>query len=150
MNDECLGCREVRGEVDLPGGLLLDEDLVAAFHVWPAAAGMEGPAILGHLLVMPRRHAGGWEDLEPREGAAVGEAVARLARAQCAVLDLERVYTATIGHHLAHLHVHLIPRHTGTPEALGMWQLDEWEGVPLADEAAAAEVVERLRETLRK
>jgi histidine triad (HIT) family protein len=147
---DCFGCREVRGEIEPPGGLLLDEELLVAFHVWPAAAGLERPALLGHLLVMPRRHAPGWEDLEEAEAGAIGGAIARLARAQRAVLDLERVYTATIGHHVAHLHVHLIPRHTGTPEGLGMWELDEWQDVPLADEAAAAEFVERLREALRK
>jgi diadenosine tetraphosphate (Ap4A) HIT family hydrolase len=135
----------VRGEVALPGGLLLDDELLVAFHAWPPAAGLERPVLLGHLLVMPRRHVAGWEDLEPDEAAAIGRALARLARAQREALDLEHVYTATIGHRLAHLHVHLIPRHRGTPAELGMWQLDEWADAPFAGEAEAAAIVERLR-----
>jgi diadenosine tetraphosphate (Ap4A) HIT family hydrolase len=148
MSSGCLGCREVRGEVALPGGLLLDEELVAAFHSWPAAAGLDQPVLLGHLLVMPRRHAPGWEDLEAPEAEAVGRAVARLARAQRAALDLERVYTATIGHHTPHLHVHLIPRHAGTPAELHWWQVDEWEDAPFADEPAVADAVARIRHAL--
>lgn len=141
-------CREVRGEVELPGGLLLDDDLVVAFHVWPAAAGLDRPTLLGHVLVMPRRHAAAWEELEDAEAAALGAAISRLARALRAELDLERVYTATLGHHVPHLHVHVIPRHAGTPAALQMWELDEWEAAPFADWDSAAALVERLRTAL--
>jgi diadenosine tetraphosphate (Ap4A) HIT family hydrolase len=141
---DCLICRQVAGEVD--GGLLIDAPLVTGFH---ASVIPQNPRpLLGHLFVSPRRHAAGFEDLEAREAAAVGVAVSRLARALRDTLDLERVYTASIGHAYAHMHVHLLPRYAGTPPDVPWVELDEWEGAPHGGEDAIAELAGRLRAVL--
>jgi histidine triad (HIT) family protein len=141
---DCLVCRQVAG--DVTGGLLIDAPLVAGFH---ASVIPENPSpLLGHLFVSPRRHAAGLEDLDAREAAAVGVAASRLARALRETLDLERVYSAAIGHHVPHLHVHLVPRYAGTPPDVEWTRLDEWKGAPHGDETSIAELAGRLRAAL--
>jgi len=141
---DCLVCRQVAGEVT--GGLLIDAPLVVGFH---ASVILQNPRpFLGHLFVCPRRHAAAFEDLDAREAAAVGVAVSRLARALRATTDLERIYTATMGHHIPHMHVHLVPRYAGTPADLAWTEVDEWEGAPHGDEEAIAALAERLRAAL--
>jgi histidine triad (HIT) family protein len=141
---DCLICRQVAGDVN--GGLLIDAPLVVGFH---ASVIPQNPSpLLGHLFVSPRRHASAFEDLDAREAAAVGVAVSRLARALRETLDLERVYTASIGHAHAHLHMHLLPRYAGTPADVSWVELDEWEGAPHGDEEAIAALAERLHVAL--
>ena len=61
-NDACLICREHRGEVDVPGGLL-DDGLVITFHRPP----LDEPLVYaGHLLVTSKRHAADFAALKPR------------------------------------------------------------------------------------
>jgi histidine triad (HIT) family protein len=144
LPDDCLVCREQRGEVELPGGPLWEDELVFAFHVPP----IEGSPrrYLGHLVVTPRRHVGGLEDLRDDEGAAIGVAAARLARTLRGTLDLERVYSMVIGHAVPpHLHVHLVPRYRGTPAEVVWTAVDEWDGAPYGDAQDIAALVERLR-----
>jgi diadenosine tetraphosphate (Ap4A) HIT family hydrolase len=141
---DCLVCRQVAGEVT--GGLLIDAPLVVGFH---ASVIQQNPQpSLGHLFVCPRRHAAAFEDLDAREAAAVGVAVSRLARALRQTLDLEWIYTASIGHHIPHLHVHLLPRYAGTPVDVAWTEIDQWEGAPHGDEEAIAALAERLRAAL--
>ncbi|MFN2469591.1 MAG: HIT family protein [Gaiellaceae bacterium] len=144
MAADCLICRQVGG--DLVGGLLIDEPLVAGFHLPPLE---EYPRqLLGHVMVVPRRHAPGWADLADEEAAATGVAITQLARALRATLDLERVYSAAIGHRVPHLHVHVVPRYQGTPAELGWMESREWEGAPHGATEEIVELVGRLRDTL--
>jgi diadenosine tetraphosphate (Ap4A) HIT family hydrolase len=146
LPEDCLICREQRGDVELPGGPLWDGKHVVGFHVPPIE---ENPRpYLGHLLLTPRRHVPGLEDLSDEEAATLGIAMARLARAMRKTLDLERVYSAVIGHGVPHLHVHLVPRYGGTPAEVTWVAVDEWEGSPHGDAPEIAELVNRLREKI--
>jgi histidine triad (HIT) family protein len=141
---DCLVCRQVAG--DVTGGVLIDAPLVVGFH---ASVIPENPRpLLGYLFVSPRRHAAGLEDLDAREAAAVGVAASRLARALRGTLDLERVYSAVIGHHIAHLHVHLVPRYAGTPADLPWTEVGEWEGAPRGGGEEIEALADRLRTAL--
>jgi diadenosine tetraphosphate (Ap4A) HIT family hydrolase len=141
---DCLVCRQAGGGAT--GGLILDEPLIAAFHVEPFA-GNEEP-LLGHLLISPRRHVPGLEDLDGPEAAAIGVAMSRLARAVRETFDAERVYSAVAGHHVPHLHVHIYPRHPGTPAGVSWAAADEWEGVPRGGPAEIERLADRLRTLL--
>jgi histidine triad (HIT) family protein len=145
-DSDCLVCRELTGAYPVPGGLLVADELAAAFHRPPLADDPE--PLLGHLLVVPRRHAPGWADLDDAEAAAVGVATARAARALVRVVDPERVYSAVIGHGVPHLHVHLFPRYRGTPADVGWMAVDEWDGAPRGSAADIERVAERLRSAL--
>jgi histidine triad (HIT) family protein len=146
LPEDCLICREQRGDVQLPGGALFDGARVFAFHVPPMEANPR--PYLGHVLVTSRRHVAGLEDLEDDEGAAIGVAATRLARALRATLDVERVYSMVVGHAVPHLHVHLFPRYRGTPADIRWIDVDEWEGSPHGDAEEIAAVVEQLRAKL--
>lgn len=72
VTNSCLVCRELSGQVPLPGGLLAHDDLAAVFHVPPRAEAV----FLGHLLVIPRRHVADFAGLNAEEAAAIGLASA--------------------------------------------------------------------------
>lgn len=130
----------------VPGGHLVADESVVAFHVppWPPPA---EAVYLGYLMVTSRRHVPGFAGLHDREAAAVGIAVTRLSRA-LEQLGAERVYVAVIGHGVPHLHVHLVPRWPGTPADVAWTEVDEWEGARRGTFHEAAAVVEQLRARL--
>jgi histidine triad (HIT) family protein len=135
----------VAGEVELPGGPLVDEELVFAFHVVPMEHAPR--PYLGHLMLVTRRHAPGFEDLRDDEAAAVGIGVARLARA-LREEGASEVYVARIGRHVPHLHVHVLPRWPETPPEVKWYEVDEWDGARRGGADEIAEYVESLRHRL--
>lgn len=79
----------------MPGGPIAVDDLAVGSHVSPRApAAADGLVYLGHVVVEPSR---------------------RAAQALVTVAGAEHLYSASIGHHIRHLHVHLIPRYPQTP-----------------------------------
>lgn len=136
----CLICAEHAGTVDVPGGLL-DDGSVVTFHV-PQLD--EDSVYAGHLLVTSKRHVADFAGLDPQESGAVGMAIGKYSRALKS-LGAARVYVATIGHRVEHLHVHLLPRWPETPADLPWHRVDEWDG---ARRLASSEV-ERMMAELR-
>jgi diadenosine tetraphosphate (Ap4A) HIT family hydrolase len=97
---------------------------VVVLHVPPQHDGL---TYLGHLLVTPKRHVIDFAGLLDEEAAAMGIEIARWSAA-LKETGAERVYTATIGHEVDHLHVHLLPRWPGTPRQVPWHSVDEWSG----------------------
>jgi diadenosine tetraphosphate (Ap4A) HIT family hydrolase len=125
---ECFVCRKhwEQGSL-LPGGPVAEDDLVVVSHLSPEAPGRDGaPVYLGHLLVEPKRHAPGLEDLTDSEARAVGLWCSRASRALREVTRAEHVYAAVIGDRTQHLHIHLTPRYPGTPREYWWDGVDEW------------------------
>lgn len=142
----CDVCREIAGEIELPGGFLWESDSVVGFHVPPL---LEPTPQLGHLLVVPRRHADTWADLTHDEASQIGIAAATLSAARRTTTDAERLYSAVIGHHSAHFHLHLFPRYPGTPSELTWTKCDKWPGSPRGGADAITAFVQDLRAALR-
>lgn len=76
------------------------------------------PAVVGHALVVPRRHAADLADLTPEEGAAVWELGRRVAAAARATgladgVNLFLADGATAGQEVWHVHLHVLPRTAG-------------------------------------
>lgn len=136
----CLVCRQLRGAVEVPGGLV-DAGLVAIFHRPPSE---ETLPYAGHLLVCPRRHAADFAALTSEEAAAVGAAISVASRA-LKDLGAARVYVATVGHHVDHLHVHLLPRWPETPDEVPWHAVDDWNGARRVTPAEIEELVAGLR-----
>jgi diadenosine tetraphosphate (Ap4A) HIT family hydrolase len=143
---ECLICQQIAGDVELPGGLLVDEELVAGFHVPPR----DPPAdhYLGHLLVVSRRHVDHFADLSASEAAAVMAAAHRLSQALRDVRDPERIHLAVVGLGVPHFHLHVFPRYRGTPPDVSWLAADEWEGAPRGTPAEIAATADELRSRL--
>jgi histidine triad (HIT) family protein len=148
MDEECLICQEHRLEVALPGDHLMATEDVVGFHLppWPPPA---EDVYLGYLMVTSRRHVPDFAELTDAESAAVGRSIGQLSRALKS-LGAERVYVAVVGHGVAHLHVHLVPRWPGTPESVSWLDVDSWEGARRGDFAAATEMAEQVRSALAR
>jgi histidine triad (HIT) family protein len=143
MDADCLVCREISGEIQVPGGPILEDELVFGFHVLDVE-GTGEPVYLGHTMVSPKRHAPGLADVTDGEAAALGVAAARISRALVAE-GADHVFSAVIGTGVLHLHVHLVPRYPDTPRDLPWTQVDEWDGAKKGDFGEIAELVARLR-----
>ncbi len=146
MASDCLVCREHTLDVPVPGGHLVADDHVVAFHLppWPPPS---DDVFLGYLMVTSRRHVPGFAQLEADEAASVGRTVRLLSKA-LEDLGAEKVYVLVVGHGVPHLHVHLIPRWPGTPADVSWQHVDDWGGARRGDAAAAAQVADRVRAAL--
>lgn len=141
-DSECLVCREQRGDVVLPGGFLINDDRVVAFHC-PPVPGAETP-YLGYLFVTSRRHVPSFAELQPDEAAAMGTAIATLSAALKSE-GADRVYVMSVGHAWPHLHVHLIPRWPETPAEISWMNVDNWEGARRGDASEVEAMTLQLR-----
>lgn len=105
--DACLFCAIVAG--DEPASVVLaEEDVVAFLDAVPVNT--------GHVLVVPRQHAGGLVDLP----LAIGEAVWRAAHRIGAAVRADPEWSEGVNLHLSdgeaagqsvrHVHLHVIPR----------------------------------------
>jgi histidine triad (HIT) family protein len=144
----CLACRELRGEVPIPGGFLWQDESVVAYHTPPLEEAGNPQPYLGHLLVVTRRHVARLGDLTDTESSAVGRAAARLARALTEDAEAEWVYSAVVGTRTLHFHLHLLPRYPGTPPDVPWHAVDEWDDGPHGGPDEIAGLVERLRASL--
>ncbi len=139
---DCLVCREIAGEIVVPGGLLQADKLTVVFHVPP----LETESVyLGYLMVSPRRHVEDFAGLSSDEAAAIGIEIGRWSKA-LKETGAERIYVAVVGHDVAHLHVHLIPRWPGTPPDIAWHAVDEWAEARRGDFIEASSFATRLRE----
>lgn len=144
---DCFVCRKHRGEIDVPGGVVYEDDLVYVSH--GALDDGRHEAYPGVLFVEPKRHAL-LADLSDAEAQRVGLLTTHLARALQTVDDVEHVYTAVLGHHVDHLHVWVFPRYRGTPPELWGPAVLQWPGAPRADRDAIASLCGRIRDDLVK
>jgi len=108
---DCLFCSIVAG--DIPS-MKVDEDelTIAIMDI--------NPAVPGHVLVMPKRHAANVLEVGPEDLSAVALAAQRMARRVTEKLGAEGVSIsnacgAVAGQTVFHLHFHVIPRHAGDP-----------------------------------
>ncbi len=139
--NSCVICDALSRADAVPGGPLEVGELVQVYHSSPP----EGATIYpGHLMVVPHRHADDFAALTPDEPASVGRAITRWSRA-LKDLGATRVYVATIGHVVAHLHVHLVPRWVETPAEVRWHEVDEWPGGRRVNYAELEIFVEALR-----
>lgn len=67
----------------------------------------------GHTLVIPKRETGYLFDLAPAEQAALWRAVATVEAGLKRATGCARVCLMVVGWEVPHVHVHLVPTHTG-------------------------------------
>lgn len=138
---DCFICGKHRGEEYVPGGFLCQDELVYASHI-----GQEGqPTYLGYLMIETKRHVAGLADLTNAEAQAAGLMASRLSRALKACTDAEHIYEFILGHHIPHLHIHILPRYPGAPREYWGTHTDEWPDAPRGGEQEIAALCERLR-----
>lgn len=140
---DCLVCRELSGEIHIPGSFILSDPLAVGFHVPPLEANSK--PYLGHLLVVTRRHIASLADLTEAESATVGRMASHLASMLRERAGAEWVYSAIIGTGVPHFHQHLLPRYPGTPSEVRWYAVDEWEGGRHGGAPEISEFIAKLR-----
>jgi histidine triad (HIT) family protein len=91
---------------------------------------------VGHVLVIPKRHAPSLLELDPAESALVAQHAHRIARAIVGALDPSGINVfqnngRTAGQTIPHYHVHLVPTYPGeTPRVTAS---DDIERTPHAE-----------------
>lgn len=141
---ECLVCDRHSGAVGVPGGAIYEDELVYVGHAGMIPAGAD-EVYLGWVLVEPKRHLHGLADLHSDEAERIGLLQSVVARSLVDVQDAEHVYSFVLGHHVPHLHVHLLPRYPGTPREYWGTRVDEWPDAPTGGEDEVARLADRLR-----
>jgi|SRR5258706_4978500 len=142
---DCFVCRKHRGEIVIPGGAIYEDDVLYVGHLYL----QEGQnTYLGYLMVEPKRHAPGLADLTDTEAQAIGLMVTRLSRALKVSEGAEHIYEWVLGHHVPHLHIHIVPRYPGTPDEYWGTRTDEWPDAPHGGPEEIAALCARLRSYL--
>ena len=110
MTEHCVFCEIVEGRAKA-SVVYADERVVAFMDLRPVNT--------GHLLVIPRTHAGSLADLDPDDGARMFRVAQRLAAAVRASgirsegVNLFLADGEAAGQDVFHVHVHVLPRYPG-------------------------------------
>ena len=152
MNDsnaiDCLLCRKHKGEIDIPGGVIYENDLIFISHaqLW----GNEKEHYLGHLFVESKRHVAELADLTEQEAQTIGLFTSRVAKALLHTETMDHIYTFVIGDGVPHVHVHVIGRYPGAPREYWGPKVDEWPEAPKGTVKEIGQVATRVRNFLRE
>ena len=109
MAERCSMCEEVAGRIVPPGGVVYRNEWWEVGH----HPGQETDP--GELIVKLRRHAESLAELTSEEAAAMGPVLRAAVAAVERVVRPERVYVASYGERLRHVHFFLLPRTTSLP-----------------------------------
>jgi len=107
--ESCSMCAEVAGRSTTPGGVVYRNDC------WEVAHHPGAQTDPGELIVKLRRHAESLAELTPGESAALGPVLRAAVAAVEHVVRPERVYVASYGERVRHVHFFLLPRTTSLP-----------------------------------
>ena len=143
---DCFVCRKHRGEIEIPGGAIYQDELVYASHMAMPDSGAD--VYLGTLFVEPRRCVESFSDLTRPEAERVGWLASRLAAALRSSEKAEHVYLFVLGAHVPHLHLWIAPRYPGTPQEYRPMRLHEWPGAPRGGRSEVAALCDRVRRLL--
>jgi diadenosine tetraphosphate (Ap4A) HIT family hydrolase len=102
-------------------------------------------AYLGYLIVEPKRHVEGLQNLSKPESEALGVLITRLSQALANSEKAEHIYLFVLGHNTPHLHYHLVPRYANTPNKWWGIHLDEWPEAPRGELRDIIVLCDRLR-----
>jgi histidine triad (HIT) family protein len=106
---DCVFCLLVAGKAEV-SLVYQDERTVAFMDI--------EPAVSGHMIVVPRRHAESLADLSAEDGAQlfrVGQRAAAALRAselRCEGVNFHLADGEAAGQDVFHVHLHVFPRHT--------------------------------------
>lgn len=143
---ECLACQTLKGQVNVPGGTIAENDHWTADHCL-------GPYGLGSVVVKSKVHRENLWQLTAAETASLGPFMAELSEAIAKALAAERVYVSLWVDQLPyHVHFVLQPRYPGKQE-LGLkgLELQVFRSLsPPSREAEMADAARRIRTFLQE
>ena len=105
----CAACAEVAGDVEAPGGVIVDDGLWFVSHHTGA---FTDP---GELIVKTRRHCESLAELTPAEAEGLGPILRAGVSALERVVVAERIYAVSFNERIRHVHFLLLPRTADMP-----------------------------------
>jgi len=145
--EPCPVCEELAGRSPVPGGIVYRND-------WWEVTHHAGPwTDPGELMVKARRHVESLGELTSQEAAALGPVLRSAVAAIERSVRPERVYVASYGERVRHVHFFLLPRTSSLPAGhifsdvyrRARSQLRKWGLVLNPSTAARAEAADRIR-----
>ena len=137
----CVFCKIIAGE--LPSSqVYIDEDVVAFLDIRPVNP--------GHTLVVPKVHAPGLSELDPRIGGRLFQVAMRIAAAlrrsglRCEGVNLWLADGRAAFQEVPHVHLHVVPRFQG--DGFRLYFGPDYGKTPPAEEMA--ETAKRIRDAL--
>lgn len=133
--EKCIFCKIIAGEI--PSTTVYeDEDFRAILDV--------NPAVRGHVIILPKKHAADIFELEDEVAARIFPVAKKIAAAlkktfQCDGVNILQNNGEAAGQTVFHLHVHVIPRYYGDGVNI-MWKPGETPDL----EAVADEIKKNL------
>lgn len=107
--EHCSACAEIAGQVQAPGGVIVDDGLwYISHHTGPYT----DP---GELILKARRHCESLSELTPEEARALGSWLKAAVGALERTVVAERVYAVSFNERIRHLHFLLLPRTSDMP-----------------------------------
>jgi diadenosine tetraphosphate (Ap4A) HIT family hydrolase len=146
--ESCNVCAELAGRVAAPGGVVFQDE-------WWQVAHHTGPYTdPGELIVKARRHVESVAQLTDPESAALGPVLRAAVMAVERVVRPERVYVASYGERVRHVHFFLLPRTNSLPAGhilsdvyrRGRSFLRRWGVAANPSTAARADAAGRIRD----
>jgi diadenosine tetraphosphate (Ap4A) HIT family hydrolase len=146
-SESCPVCEELAGRVSIPGGVVYRNEW------WEVAHHPSPWTDPGELMVKARRHVESLAELTSAEAMALGPVIRAAVAAIERVVRPERVYVASYGERVRHVHFFLLPRTTSLPAGhvvsdvyrRARTQLRKWGLRPNPTSAARADAAERIR-----
>jgi histidine triad (HIT) family protein len=146
-DSDCFICSKHRGETQVTGEVIFEDGLVYASHSMIPRG--QTKTYLGYLLIEPKRHVEGLQNLNKQESEAIGVLITRLSKALTVSEKAEHVYLFVLGHHTPHLHYHLVPRYANTPKEYWGIHVEEWPEAPHGGPGEINSLCNRLRNYLK-
>jgi diadenosine tetraphosphate (Ap4A) HIT family hydrolase len=139
----CLACDTIAGRVMPPGGVIFQNE-----H-WLVDHAVSPAPLTGFLIIKTKRHVEDIADLTLSEHASLGEAMSRTTKALRDVMAPERLYLASLGESVRHVHWLVVPRTAGLPAGPSLLA-DMWDGRWACSDEEAADVASRVRVAITK
>ena len=152
IQQSCVSCRTVRGEIHPPGGILYENE-----H-WMMFLRSRPPLVAGQGFIVLKRHCENVAELTTDEQALLGVIMTKTAQAMMAVLKPEKMHFGLHAERVKHIHMHITPRTAELPAGnIPLVWLSSWYGLverlklrqPISDATVAA-VAEGLRGAFRE
>jgi len=144
LDPNCRICAVNSGAVEVPHGLLYQDDLWVVRHSAPPYG------VAGWLTLQTRRHVAEPADFNEAEARALGPTLRYFEGVLREITGALRIYTAAMGESFPHFHGHMVPRYRETPNDAKAWSVFDLsrqaaEGTVHVDEAEVKRIVEAFR-----